>query len=151
MENGQKTPGANWAMAIALVVVVVVAAWYLFLQNPAEPENGNVSVSADLGDNAGKSDSLGKVIFKLKAEKGKFQPSEFSVKQGYSLIIEFTAVDAKYDFGFEDPKIGFDVITEPGKTNTFGFNTLHNPVGDYVFKCIQFCPKGAMQGVLHIE
>lgn len=142
MEEGQEKSGVNWPIMIAVIFLVTLGAWYLSSQK-TEVSPGNVS-----GDSPKAPDIK---IFKLKAENGKFSPSEFLIKRGPTLAIEFTAVDAKYDLGFEDPKIGFDVILEPGKTQKFGFETSDKTPGSYGFKCIQFCPKGPMEGFVKIE
>ena len=141
-ESGPK--GVNWVMVAVIVLAIIIGGWYLLWQNPVTPESGN---SGESGTN----ESLGRAVLKIEAEDGQFTPAEVSVKRGQTVVIEFTAVDAKYDFGFEDPKIGFDVITEPGETKVFGFESGEHPVGTYAFKCFLFCPNGAMEGVLKIE
>lgn len=92
-----------------------------------------------------------RTLLKVKAEKGQFTPKELRVKKGQTVEIEFTAADDKYDIGFVDPKIGFDMIVEKGGTQSFGFETEDKPAGAYKFTCFEFCPRGAMDGVLIIE
>lgn len=130
--------GMGWVVVAA---IIVLGGWY-FLSSEADP---NVDQTGSPGG------VPGVVVLKVRAEAGRFTPSEVSVNRGDEVIIEFTAVDDKYDFSFVDPKIGFDVITEPGMTQVFGFETVEREPGRYPFKCFEFCPRGEMGGILEIR
>jgi len=95
--------------------------------------------------------SLSLLNITIKAENGKFIPDQFTVQKGQRLIINFTAVDNSYDFGFEDPKLGFDVIAQKGETKSFGFDTSDKKPGNYKFHCLQYCPKTKMEGIMTIK
>ncbi len=142
MEEGQEKSRVNWPIVIIVIFVIAAGVWYVSSREPETAPGSSPAASSKAPDIK---------TFKLRAENGRFSPSEFSVKRGPTLVIEFTAIDAKYDFGFEDPKIGFNVILEPGMTQRFGFETSDKTPGLYKFRCIQFCPKGEMTGVLQIE
>ncbi len=78
-------------------------------------------------------------FFDVRAEGGKFTPTEIVVQKGDQVIFNFTAVDAKYDFFFKNPSIGLYVIAEKGETKTFGFNSASKDAGTYDFGCEKFC------------
>lgn len=134
--------------AIIAVIIVIVASIGLFglykiYQNkfglPKQPAGNAENMPITPRDN-----------ISIKAQNGRFEPSEVIAQKGKLVVFNFTAVDAVYDFGFADPKIGFDQIAKKGETVSFGF--VPKESGEFVFQCIQYCPLNKkMEGKLIVK
>ncbi|MCL4399656.1 cupredoxin domain-containing protein [Patescibacteria group bacterium] len=154
MEEQKNNSSIKW-LALGIVIVVLVVVW-IFNANkkgsvPVTSSNNATSTStADVAAAATAQSHFSAVD--IRAEGGKFVPDKFSVPVGKILMINFTSVDETYDFGFADPKLGFDVIAKKGETQSFGFDTTGKTPGDYVFHCIMKCPAGGtMEGTMTIQ
>lgn len=144
MEAPTQAKSSPWLLITGAVVVVLVLLFVFsgeWSGGPSDNEPFGVTVVP----------TNGLSIVEIKAEGGRFSPNEITVKRPDPIMIVFTAVDDKYDIGFENPKIGFDMIAEVGAVQRFGFETNDKAPGFYAFHCIQFCPKGEMAGMLKIE
>ncbi len=149
MMEEQKKKLTTW-MVVGEAIVIVVLAIILLLNNarkgeaaPAESTTAP-AVASPTGNRFS--------VVDLKAQNGKFVPDTFSVPIGKVLMINFTAVDGAYDFGFVDPKLGFDVMVRKGETQSFGLDTTGKTAGSYAFHCIQYCPKdGTMTGTMTLQ
>jgi len=134
--------------AIVMVIIVIVASvgilgLYKIYQNkfglPKQPSDSLGNVPITPRDN-----------ISIKAENGRFEPSQVTAQKGKMVVFSFTAVDAVYDFGFADPKIGFDQIAKTGETVSFGF--VPKEAGEFIFQCIQYCPLNKkMEGKLMVK
>ncbi|MGD1003602.1 MAG: cupredoxin domain-containing protein [Minisyncoccia bacterium] len=69
--------------------------------------------------------------FNIKIAGGAYSPNTVAVKQGDTVNIEMTAVDANY--GFTQPNYGFSGVIPKGKTQTIQFEALQ--AGDFTFYC----------------
>ncbi len=153
MEKQKGSAAVKW-IALGVIVVVLIGIWIFESvkksQNPNNPSNASSTSTVDVVATAVAQDHFG--VVNIRAENGKFIPDTFTVAAGKVLMINFTAVDGTYDFGFADPKIGFDVVVKKGETQAFGFDTTGKTAGDYTFHCIQYCPKsGTMQGTMVLQ
>ncbi len=144
MEAPTQAKSSPWLLIVGAVVVALVL-FFVFSDGWGDDTSDNGPFGVIVAPTNGLS------IVEIKAEGGKFLPNEITVKRPDPVMIMFTAVDDKYDIGFEDPKIGFDVIAEVGAVQRFGFETSDKTPGFYTFHCIEFCPKGEMTGTLKIE
>jgi hypothetical protein len=153
MEKQKGNASVKW-IALGVIVVVLIGIWIFNgtkkAQNPNYTSNASSTSTADVVAAAVAQDHFS--VVNIRAENGKFIPDTFTVAAGKVLMINFTGVDGTYDLGFANPKIGFDVVVKKGETQAFGFDTTGKTAGDYVFHCIQYCPKsGTMQGTMTLQ
>ncbi len=69
--------------------------------------------------------------FNIKIAGGAYSPNTVAVKQGDTVNLEMTAVDANY--GFTQPNYGFSGVIPKGKTQDIQFQALQT--GDFTFYC----------------
>jgi len=156
MEEQKSNPGIKWAkwLVLAIGIAILAVVWILnggLKQTPSPSPSSFPNATSSTSTNNAAVPPQPRSAVNIKAESGKFVPDSFTAQKGKVLTINLTAVDNTYDFGFEDPKLGFDVIVKKGETKSFGFDTSDKKPGDYKFHCIQYCPKTGMEGVLTIQ
>ena len=80
-------------------------------------------------------------LVKLVAQRFRYTPSEFRVKAGWPVVLEFTALDFVHGFNMPDLKLRADL--PPGTVTRLRF-TVDKP-GIYDFQCDNFCGDGHEQ------
>jgi cytochrome c oxidase subunit 2 len=91
----------------------------------------------------------GPQLVKLVAQRFHYTPSEFRVKAGLPVVLEFTALDFVHGFNMPDLKLRADL--PPGRVTRLQF-TVDKP-GIYDFQCDNFCGSGheQMHGRMVVE
>ena len=92
------------------------------------PANVAVPAVQSVGDAAG---NVSYRSFNIKIQNNAFSPSTIIVKQGDTVNISLTAVDANY--GFTQPNYGFNAEIAKGQTKSAQFQALQS--GDFLFYC----------------
>jgi heme/copper-type cytochrome/quinol oxidase subunit 2 len=92
------------------------------------PANVAVPVVQAAGNPAGSVDYRS---FNISIRGGTFSPDTVIVKQGDTVNLEFTAVDAAY--AFTQPDYGFNTPIAEGKPQTIQFQALQT--GNFAFYC----------------
>ena len=85
-------------------------------------------------------------VIKVVAKKFEFVPGEIHVKQGETVILQFTAPEVPMGFNLADFNVRTDVV--PGKTASLNFTA--DKTGTFTFLCDVFCGSGHedMSGML---
>ena len=88
-------------------------------------------------------------VIKVIAKKFEFVPREIHVKQGETVVLQFTAPEVP--MGFSLPDFGQRVDILPGKIATFRFTP--DKAGSFDFLCDVFCGSGHedMNGTLVVS
>ena len=107
---------------------------------PAVPENAELS-KPKLEAPASANSSLDTKMrfFDLRATKGGFEPSSFTVNKGDTLQVDFTAIDADYDLDI--PHLGaYFKVVKRGESRRLPFSA--SAPGTFIFQCRDYCPAG---------
>lgn len=104
--------------------------------NTVVPDKGATGIPANVAVPTvqGPGDPAGNVSyrsFNIKIENNVFSPSTVIVKQGDTVNLSLTAVDANY--GFTQPDYGFNASIAKGQTKSAQFQVLQS--GDFIFYC----------------
>ena len=158
MEEQKNNTSTKWII-LGIIIIILIGVWVFNTTLKNNQTSSNNQLSKNIISNNTSSVKIATstiqshfAIVNLRAENGQFIPKTFTVSMGKVVMINFTAIDNTYDFGFADPKIGFDVIVKKGETQSFGFDTADKKPGEYIFHCIQYCPKnGTMEGPMTIK
>lgn len=92
------------------------------------PPDVAVPVTQSAGNPAG---TVSYRSFNISIDDGAYDPSTVIVKQGDTVNLELTAVDANYEF--TQPNYGFNDSIMKGETQTIQFQALRS--GDFTFYC----------------
>jgi heme/copper-type cytochrome/quinol oxidase subunit 2 len=92
------------------------------------PSNVAIPAVQSAGDPSG---NVSYRSFNIKIDGGAFSPNTVIVKQGDTVNLELTAVDASY--GFTLPSYKLNAPIAEGKTQTIQFQALQ--IGDFTFYC----------------
>lgn len=92
------------------------------------PTNVAVPVVQSVGSPSG---NVSYRSFNITIDGGAYSPNVVAVKQGDTVNLELTAVDANY--GFTQPQYGFNATILQGKKQTIQFQALQT--GDFIFYC----------------
>jgi len=69
--------------------------------------------------------------FDIKAEGGKFTPSQIIGKTGDTMMVNFTAIDKDYSIVF--PSYNMRQVAKKGETKTLGFHAGES--GNFLYYC----------------